>query len=139
MVDPISAMNTVNKYGKYFLIAVLLLNFTGVAFATEETTTAGATGLQTALKNLCETSRSLLAVGAMLMIILAAAVYAVGQILGAETRARASVWATAMLTGAVIGIIIYIVVPWIIGMISGTTVDPNAPCDITFNGATAET
>jgi hypothetical protein len=130
MVDPISAMNTINKYGRYFLIAVLLLNFVSVSTATD--TTTGATGLQTALSSLCETARSLLAVGAMLMIILAAAVYAVGQILGAETRARASVWATAMLTGAVIGIIIYIVVPWIIGMISGATVDPQKPCDIKF-------
>ncbi|MFH1447725.1 MAG: hypothetical protein ABIG39_02580, partial [Candidatus Micrarchaeota archaeon] len=38
--------------------------------------------------------------------ILAGGIYAIGQVLGAETRARASVWATAMLVGGVIGLII---------------------------------
>jgi hypothetical protein len=35
-------------------------------------------------------------------------------VLGAETRARASVWATAMLTGAVIGILIYLITPMVL-------------------------
>jgi len=126
MVDPISAMNTINKYGRYFLIAVLLLNFVGVANAA-----TGATALETAMKQLCETARNLLAIGAMLLIILAAAVYAIGQIVGAETRARASVWATAMITGAIIGIVIYLIVPSLIATLTGATVDANNPCKIT--------
>jgi hypothetical protein len=56
----------------------------------------------------------------MLLIILAAAVYAIGQIVGAETRARASVWATAMITGALIGIVIYLVVPGLIKLMLPT-------------------
>lgn len=39
---------------------------------------------------------------------------------GAETRARAAVWATAMLTGAVIGIIIYLISPAIIRAFIGS-------------------
>ncbi|MCX6778480.1 MAG: hypothetical protein NT157_06395, partial [Candidatus Micrarchaeota archaeon] len=33
-------------------------------------------------------------------------IYAIGQVLGSETRARATVWATAMLVGGIIGLII---------------------------------
>ena len=47
----------------------------------------------------------------MLMIIGAGIVYASGQMLGAETRARASQWGTAMLIGAVICILIVTVAP----------------------------
>jgi len=52
--------------------------------------------------------------------------------MGAETRARATVWATAMLTGAIIGAILYVIVPWLIHTITtGSTSFPNvnSPCD----------
>jgi len=47
----------------------------------------------------------------MLMIVFSGVIYAAGQLLGAETRARANVWATAALTGALIGVLIYAVAP----------------------------
>jgi hypothetical protein len=53
-------------------------------------------------------------IGLACMFIMAGGVYAIGQVLGAETRARASVWATAMITGAVIGLVIYLVLPGLI-------------------------
>ncbi len=68
-------------------------------------------GLQFAIQDLCTQVRSLLGVAMFMMVILAAVVYAVGQIMGAETRARATVWATAMFTGAIIAGIIVLVVP----------------------------
>lgn len=70
-----------------------------------------------AFGGLCYASLSLLGVGAILLIVLAAIVYAIGQMLGAETRARATVWATAMFTGAIIGAIIFLVVPYLISTI----------------------
>ena len=94
-----------------FLISVVLFIIT-FAYAAETT------GIEDAMKQLCKDARSVLAIGVMLMVIMAAVVYAIGQILGAETRARASVWATAMMTGAVIAIIIYLVVPNIIGIMA---------------------
>jgi hypothetical protein len=129
MVNPISAMQTFNKYGKYFLIAVFLVNFMGLAFADN----AGTENILTAMEELCNSARGILAIGVMLMVIMAAVVYAVGQILGAETRARASVWATAMITGAVIGIIIYIIVPAIIGIMIEGTAHTGDPCDFDIN------
>ncbi|MBI5222842.1 hypothetical protein HY990_00305, partial [Candidatus Micrarchaeota archaeon] len=46
-------------------------------------------------------------------------IYAVGQVMGAETRARATVWATAMLLGALIAGVIYVLVPPILQAVVG--------------------
>ena len=68
-------------------------------------------------ETLCSVYRSLLTmmpIVVLLMVILAGIVYAGGQLLGAETRARANVWATAMLTGALIGLLIVVLGPSIL-------------------------
>ncbi len=75
--------------------------------------------LSEALSGLCVFIRDLVPVTAMLMITAAGAVYAGGQMMGAETRARANVWSTSMLTGAVIGILIVVIVPAILGVMLG--------------------
>ena len=75
--------------------------------------------LSEALAELCGFIRDLVPITAMLMITGAAAVYAGGQMMGAETRARANVWATSMLTGAVIGILITVIVPYTLGIMLG--------------------
>ncbi len=116
----LSYLNKVNSIGKYLIVAVLALNFISLSFAQ--------TGISTALVSLCSIAKTVLGIGVMLMIILAGAIYAIGQMLGAETRARATVWATAMLTGAVIGVIIYLVTPVIVnalltGNAAGVTVN----------------
>lgn len=60
---------------------------------------------------LADYAKALMASIVFSLIIVAAIVYAGGQILGAETRSRASVWATAMIVGAVIGIVIFVLLP----------------------------
>jgi hypothetical protein len=45
-----------------------------------------------------------------IFLVLAAGVYVMGQVLGAETRARATGWATALLTGAIIAAVLYMLV-----------------------------
>ena len=77
-----------------------------------------------AMNNLCLDAKSLLPVVAMLMIVIAGIIYAAGQIMGAETRARANVWATAALTGALIGILIYAIAPSVL-----TTIYNNGSTD----------
>jgi hypothetical protein len=64
-----------------------------------------------AVDDMCIQLMGVLPVASMLMVIAAGAVYASGQMMGAETRARANTWATAMLVGALIGIIIVTVAP----------------------------
>ena len=62
--------------------------------------------LVSSLTELCTTVKGIVPVVALHRFIMAGGIYAIGQVLGAETRARASVWATAMLVGGVIGLII---------------------------------
>ena len=66
---------------------------------------------------MCAIVQSSLAIGMLMLVVIAALVYAVGQVLGAETRARAAVWATAMFIGAIIGALIYILMPVIISQL----------------------
>ncbi len=80
-------------------------------------TAQGDTSIRETLSDLCGQVKSVLGVAMFMMIILAAVVYAVGQIMGAETRARASVWATAMFTGAIMAGIILLIAPTVINML----------------------
>ena len=81
------------------------------------------TELSNALNDLCVFIKDLIPITAMLMITASSAVYAGGQFMGAETRARANVWATSMLTGAVIGILIVVLVPWVLEIMLGQPID----------------
>jgi len=81
----------------------------------------GITGVKSAASELCTGLTALLPVAAMLMIVLAGVIYAAGQMMGAETRARANVWATAALTGALIAVLIYAIAPEVLKSIYGGT------------------
>ena len=116
------------------LFAVL---FAGLGFAGGDpgTGTGGSpTTIAAGICQLYDTVNVVLGAVIFVLIVLAAVVYAAGQVMGAETRARASVWATSMIVGAVIGIIIYVLVPPILNsMLQGTSV--SAECTNTGTGA----
>ncbi len=97
------------KIGVLFVMAAMVAS----VFAA----TSMLSGLTGALDSLCVGLKSMLPVAAMLMIILAGVIYAAGQMMGAETRARANVWATACLTGALIAILIAVVAPAVLNSI----------------------
>ncbi len=82
----------------------------------------GTAALEDALNDLCCDLQSLVPVTAMLLVITAGVVYSIGQMFGAETRARANVWATSCLTGAVIGILIAQVAPHVLTIIAGADI-----------------
>jgi len=132
----ISFLNRVNATGRYLLMTILVLNLLSLSAAED-----GSVRLCEGLQSFCRTSQTFLAAAMMIMIVLAGATYAIGQLLGAETRARASVWATAMLTGAIIGALIYVIAPMVVSRMIGTDnpqiqlTDPNDPCS--FNCAAA--
>jgi len=94
-------------------ILVVLAVLASSAFAA----VSGISNVTSAISQLCLGLTQMLPVAAMLMIILAGVIYAAGQMMGAETRARANVWATACLTGALIAILIAVVAPSVLGMI----------------------
>ena len=102
-----------NNYSGEMLKSVILVGLFSlliVSFSFAQTATS-VTALSGALSNLCKDVKGMLGIAMLLMIVVAALIYAAGQIMGAETRARATVWATAMFTGAIIAAVIYIVVP----------------------------
>jgi hypothetical protein len=92
--------------------------------AAEDLSTIFATGLANTgigggVYQFCHALRSFLPVAAMLMVIVAGVIYAGGQMMGAETRARANVWATAALTGALVAVLIAVVAPPVLGTMYG--------------------
>ena len=95
---------------------LLLLAAVGIVSATASTIG----NLGGAVSQLCCDLQGLLPVVAMLMVIVAGVIYASGQIMGAETRARANVWATAALTGALIALLIWAVAPNVLQAIAPT-------------------
>ena len=105
--------------GKLGILIALVIAVSALS-ATSITGVLGTTGnVGGAIIALCSGLKDLLPVAAMLMIILAGVIYASGQMMGAETRARANVWATACLTGALIAILIVVVAPPVMDAIYG--------------------
>jgi len=101
-----------NKLGILIAVAAVF----SLAFAA-----SGLSNVAQAVNDLCVGLKSMLPVAAMLMIILAGVIYAAGQMMGAETRARTNVWATAALTGALIAILIAVIAPSVLSAIYGTS------------------
>ena len=110
------------KRTQYAFLFSLLLFGTAFAASPQPTDT-----LKQALSDLCGSVQNLIPIAAMLMILLAAVIYATGQMMGAETRARANVWATSCLTGALIGILISVIAPAVLHVISNETIDCTVP------------
>ncbi|VVC02069.1 Uncharacterised protein [uncultured archaeon] len=104
-------------------LGILIALVLAISLANATTALLGGTGsgLIGAVNSLCWSLKQLLPIAAMLMIILAGVIYAAGQMMGAETRARANVWATAALTGALIAILIAVVAPPVLNTIYGGT------------------
>ena len=98
----------INWKRRLFVLAMLLV-FAQVAAA----------DIKSSLQEICGTIKDIVPVVAMLMFIIAGAVYAAGQVMGAETRARANVWSTAMLVGGMIGLMIAASAGYFVSVFSG--------------------
>ncbi len=97
------------------------LTLFAVLFASLGFATGSPEDIKAGICQLYQTVNTILGAVIFVLIVLAAVVYAAGQVMGAETRARASVWATSMIVGAVIGIIIFVLVPPILTMMLGSS------------------
>jgi len=84
------------------------------------------TGVSSGMNSLCASIQDLMPVVAMLMVVLAGVLYAAGQVMGAETRARGNVWATAALTGALVAVLIIVVSPPVLGAVAGQSISCTA-------------
>ncbi len=83
-------------------------------------------GLSAGLGNLCSSLMGVLPIVSMVGVVGGGLIYAGGQLMGAETRARANVWATSLLVGSVISIMITAVAPPILTALYGSTVSCTA-------------
>ena len=99
-------------------LAVLII-IAAMASALAATSVLGS--VNAAVNDLCVGLKNLLPIAAMMAIVLAGVIYAAGQMMGAETRARANVWATAALTGALIAIMMAVVGPAVLNTIYPST------------------
>lgn len=100
---------------KWFGVLVALIFFSAMVSAT--TTPSGSINIAAQFNDLCKNVKSSVPIVAFTMLILGGLIYAGGQIMGAETRARANVWATAMLTGGIIGLLIAASAPYVINLV----------------------
>lgn len=78
-----------------------------------------AQALSEQLNSIMTQIQNIVPVVALVMIVLAGLVYAAGQVMGAEMRSRANVWATSLLVGAIIGLVLAASAPGIVGLFSG--------------------
>lgn len=99
---------------RYFvlpLLAVVLMSGL-VAAATADETAGSIT------KQLCDIQKlitGVLPTLALIMFFLAAIAYAAGQVFGAEMKAKAQGWAMSLIVGGMIGIILAVIAPYIVG------------------------
>ncbi len=104
---------------KLLFVLYLFLVFSSSFHAAATCCPANISDLETALQCLCCTLYDYVSIVAFLMINLSSVIFALGNMFGAETRARANVWATSMLTGAIIGLVLIIIVPSFIAIVLG--------------------
>lgn len=89
-----------------------------------------ATDLETLLRDFCTFMYDIVGQLAMIMILMSSTVFSLGQLLGAEMRARMVVWAHNLFMGAITGVLLAVLLPWALGQIVGGSFDP-ATCQFT--------
>ena len=112
-------MRVGRSYLPLFLF-ILACAFPVVFAASSENPTSS---LHMALRDLCSGVTGTMPTVSMLMVVTGGVIYAAGQVMGSETRAKTNVWATAALTGAVIGAVATAVTPGLLGMVYGADVN----------------
>ena len=110
----------------YLFALSFLLSFSSVIFSASTSIANPTSSLHIALRDLCSGVTGTVPSISMLMVLAGSAIYASGQVMGSETRARSNVWATAALTGAVTGLLISTVTPGVLATIYGADVDCSA-------------
>ncbi len=90
------------------LYGFMLLSLLSLSFAQFGETSEVTQRLILGLNNLCVNLTSILPIIAILLFVLAAVIYGVGHVFGAEMKSKATGWATSMVVGAVISLLIFL-------------------------------
>ena len=110
----------------YLFAISFLLSLSTTLFSATTSVANPTSSLHVALRDLCSGVTGTVPSISMLMVLAGSAIYASGQVMGSETRARSNVWATAALTGAVTGLLISTITPGVLATIYGADVDCSA-------------
>ncbi len=113
------------KYSGFLVLSILLMG--GLLFA------PGLDNLTTQLASIIAQLKGVATLLGLLMLVGAGAVYAGGQMMGAEMRSRSISWAHSLLIGGVIGIVLGVSacgIACFVGCLSGQALDlSSAGCD----------
>jgi len=89
---------------------LIFLSFIGLAFS----------GVGELLNNICVYISSIVPIISVMLVVIAGLVYSIGKVLGQEYRAKTETWATTIVIGAVLGLILALSAPFIVGTLVET-------------------
>lgn len=90
------------------LMSILIfLVFVGLVFS----------GVGELLNNICVYVSSMVPIISVILVVIAGLVYSIGKVLGQEYRAKTETWATTIVIGAVLGLILALSAPFIVGVL----------------------
>jgi hypothetical protein len=102
------------------MMFMYIKNYTMIAlFAFVMLVNVTTANLSQSLSSIQDQISSIIPVVALMMIVLAGLIYGIGQVMGAEMRGRAAVWAQALLIGAILGLVIAAMAGPLVGLFSG--------------------
>jgi len=108
---------------RYVYVLISFLVLACLVYSTDDS-------LEETLISLCDSLFEIIPSIAFLLVATAAVAYAIGNLMTSEMRARAHVWAMSCLVGAIIGGVMLIVVPTLLGaLIKAGGVDTASVCD----------
>ncbi|MCX6773925.1 MAG: hypothetical protein NTY68_02905 [Candidatus Micrarchaeota archaeon] len=61
------------------------------------------------------------------MILASAILFAMGQLGGAESRAKFHGWATNIAIGAITAVLVWVIAPWLLSILMSGTFQPSSP------------
>ena len=112
-----------NMNKSMILLATLLMfgfSFAATTCPTKCTTIPEGCEIPCALNGVRDLLCSVLPIVIMLAIVVAAILYAIGQLGSAESRAKFHGWATNIVIGAITALIVLLLVPYLLGMLLPT-------------------
>ena len=102
-----------------FLSYLLLVSLLSTTLVSAQTGLVSPTQrLIAGLNDICISLVGILPIIAILLFVLAAAAYGIGNVFGAEMRSKATSWATTMIVGAIISLLIWILAKPILSIFS---------------------
>lgn len=89
---------------KKMLSILAFMIFFGISYA----------GVGELINNVCFQIRNILPLISVILLVIAGLIYAIGKVLGQEYRSKTESWATTIIIGAVLGLILGVSAPFIV-------------------------